>query len=148
MKKIKLTQGKFALVDDGDYQWLNQWKWHYSGGRAVRIIWIGKGHKNRKANTILMHRLINKTPHNFDTDHIDRNPLNNQKNNLRTLTHSQNLHNRPKQKNNRSGFKDIFFDKQTGKWRVQICINGKKISFGRFTDIKLAVIQRNKKWLS
>ena len=41
MKRIPLTQGKFALVDDEDYVWLNQWKWSIVGGKNG----IGKDHK-------------------------------------------------------------------------------------------------------
>ena len=148
MKKIKLTQNKCALVDDDMYEYLNQWKWHYSCGRATRTIWFGHGHRNRKAKIIHMHRLVNNTLEGFETDHIDRNPLNNQKSNLRTVTHSKNLHNRPKQKNNVSGYKNIYWDTQTKKWRVQIQIENRVVSLGRFYNIQDAILERNKKWIS
>ena len=35
-KEVELTQGKFAIVDDGDYQELNKYNWHYAGGYAIR----------------------------------------------------------------------------------------------------------------
>jgi len=131
MRKIKLTQGKYALVDDEDYEYLNQWKWHYSQGRATRIIWHGSK-PDRRGDHVMMHRLLNKTPDGYDTDHINRNPLDNRKSNLRTTTHSENLHNRPKQSNNTSGYKGVSFDKETGKWRAFIKYPDKWHNLGRF----------------
>lgn len=70
MKKIPLTQGKFALVDDSDYEWLNQWKWHFHNGYAV----MSGPRGTEKREHILMHREIMKTPNgkqfhlgNFET---------------------------------------------------------------------------------
>ncbi len=85
MKKIPLTQGKFALVDDEDFEYLNQWKWKFLSGYAARK----KGKK-----TIYMHRLVNNTLDNKSTDHINMNKSDNRKENLRSSTSSQNKFNR------------------------------------------------------
>jgi surfactin synthase thioesterase subunit len=58
MKQIHLTQGKFALVDDEDFDWLNQWKWHYDKGYADRTV---------DGKHIYMHRAIMNTPDNMKT---------------------------------------------------------------------------------
>jgi hypothetical protein len=93
MKLIKLTRGKFAKVDDADYEWLNQWKWctkkswNTFYARRQTII-------NGKKKTIIMHRLIMNTPSDLQVDHIDHDGLNNQRNNLRNCTNQQNSLNR------------------------------------------------------
>ena len=95
MKEIKLTQGKVALVDDADFEWLNQYKWfaNKQGNSfyAVRNTpWID-GHRTQ----VSMHRqILNLTDPNIFGDHRDRNGLNNQRNNLRVATRSQNGTNR------------------------------------------------------
>ena len=70
MKKIPLTQKQFALVDDENFKWLNQWKWYFSNGYAMRGF-----RKNGKIIRLLMHREILKTPKGKDTDHINSNKL-------------------------------------------------------------------------
>lgn len=76
MKEIKLTQGKVALVDDEDFEYLNQWKWHamkiknaYYAKRSVEI--------NGKSKSILMHRIIMNTPDNLQIDHVFHNTFDN-----------------------------------------------------------------------
>src|SRR3990167_164487 len=103
MKKIKLTQNKYALVDDEDFKELNQSKWLCdSSGYAGRDV---GGRKNKKR--ILMHRLLNNTPKGFHTDHINRDKLDNRKENLRTTTCSQNILNSKLSKKNTSGHKGV-----------------------------------------
>lgn len=100
MKLIELSGkygiGKFAQVDDEDYDYLIQWKWNTGRPErglkyAGRMPWIkGKGRGGR----IKMHRVImGVTDPKILVDHVDRNPLNNQRSNLRIATASQNCSN-------------------------------------------------------
>lgn len=130
MKEIQLTQGKVALVDDEDFDYLNQFKWYtnkcghgYDKFYAVRL---------NKHENVHMHRLIMNTPDGFYTDHIDGDGLNNQKNNLRICTSSQNQANKKKCKNNNCGFKGVHLDKPRNKWKATIHKNNKTIFLGRF----------------
>ena len=79
-----------------------------------------------------MHRVVVKTTKGMDTDHIDGDGLNNQRDNLRVCTHSQNIMNRGIQKNSTSGFKGITWNKLGRKWQSQIKVNGKYIYLGIF----------------
>ena len=63
MKLIPLTQGKFAMVDDEDYEWLNQWKWcaqNCNGIYAARGVVV-----NGKKRNIRMQNVINPPPNGF-----------------------------------------------------------------------------------
>jgi gluconate kinase len=67
-------------------------------------------------------------------DHIDRNRLNCQRNNLRPATNSQNLANRGKNRNNTSGYKGVTWDKERRKWLAQIEVRGRNRCLGRYDD--------------
>lgn len=129
MKKIKLTQGKFALVDDEDFDWLNQWKWHYDGSYAA--------HKASKK--VYMHRLINKTLSGFQTDHINRDKLDNQRNNLRTVSSSQNSLNITVRTDNKSGTTGVFWRQDRRKWSVYINKDGKRRYLGHHVNLNDAI---------
>lgn len=141
VKEIILYGNKgIALVDDEDYDWLNQYSWCLHGyGYATTSI-----KNNKKYITKGMHRLIMKEPINLDIDHIDHNVLNNQKNNLRSVVRSQNNMNRKPLKNSSSIFKGVSWIKRDKKWLSRIKLNGKSIHLGVFKSEKDAAIAYNK----
>ena len=138
MKKIRLTQGKHSLVDDNDYDWLNQWKWYakFDGYNwyAARSKYLGYDNtKNQPiSKTIRMHTVFFEIPVNMEVDHIDRNGLNNQRNNLRVITHQTNCLNRKKRIDNVSGYRGVSFKAQSSKWQAQGSINSKSVYLGLF----------------
>ena len=140
-KKIELTQGKFALVDDNVFEELNQYKWfaHRSGYAfyAHRNIQIGK-----KRVTIPMHRQILGLSYGdkWLADHINRNGLDNRSKNLRVVTKSENNRNRREHKNNTSGHRGITWHKE--RWCARIGLNGKKIWLGYHKNIQDAIEAR------
>jgi len=132
MKKIKLTQGKVALVDDEDYEYLNQWKWYLVKPRYIYYaIRIGK-RINGKNKHIYMHRVIMNTPSWLQVDHIDHNGLNNQKSNLRNCNNSQNNANKTLRNNNK--YRGICWVESRKRWIASMTFNNKKINLGRFKD--------------
>lgn len=133
MKKIPLTQGKFALVDDEDFEWLNQYKWYAAKQSNIFYAWrkVGK-YPNQK--TIRMHRQIMNAPKNQDIDHINHNGLDNRKFNLRFCTDSQNQHNQLPYKNCSSTYKGVCWKKHDKKWCSQITKNDHKIYIGCFSN--------------
>jgi len=139
MKQIELTQGKIAIVDDCDYEWLSQWKWHYNSGRG----YAARNSSRPNQKTLWMHHVI--LEHAgidfIHIDHIDRDKLNNRRKNLRPATLSQNQWNQKKYRNNTSGFKGVY--KNRNKWCAQIRVNGKRIHIGYFVDLKEAALAYN-----
>lgn len=116
MKRIKLTQNMFALVDDEWFDYLNQFKWqYYTGGYAARQ--TGGRPPNRR--TIYMHRQIAGTPVGMDTDHINGDKLDNRSKNIRIVDHKTNLNAYMKlDKRNKSGYRGV--SSYRGKWRARI----------------------------
>ena len=134
MKKIKLTRNKYALVDDTDFDSLNEHKWWFTTrGYAVR---------EENGKVIFMHRVINATPKGLDTDHINRNKLDNRKSNLRSITRSKNCMNVNPPKNNTSGYLGV--QKHAEGWMARIKVNYKHIYLGYFKHIDDAIQARKK----
>jgi len=143
MKRIKLRKGQYALVDDEDFEYLNQYRWHLSdGGYARRSQHIRVDTNQYKSQIIRMHRIINQTPEGLYTDHINRNKLDNRRFNLRTVNKSLNSINRDKPKNNQSGYKGVYWDTWSKKWRAELKINYKKVTLGRYAKLQDAVRAR------
>ena len=137
MKYIKLTKDKFAIVNDEDYEKVNQHKWCYDClDYAVRN--KGQSKKQRMQNFIL------NPPIGFIIDHINGNGLDNRRNNLRIATQSQNRANSIINKNNTSGHRGVYWYKPYNKWMVMIMVNYKQIFLGYHIDKLKAVRIYNK----
>lgn len=122
MKRILLS-GKekiYTLVDDQDFLWANKRKWKLSSSGYVSR---SGGIKDGKHKTFLLHRLICKTPSGMETDHINRNKLDNRRENLRVMTSRQNHFNTSIRKDNKTGFRGIHFDKNRKRWVLQVVID-------------------------
>lgn len=127
--RIPTTKGMSALVsaEDADLCVL-RWRVARSSAKrfyAARSIRVGV---NKQA-TLMMHRVIGRRlgfPENLEIDHINGDPMDNRRVNLRPATRSQNLANKGPQKTNKLGVKGVC--KIGNRFRPQLHVNGKIIS--------------------
>ncbi len=133
MRRIKLTQGKFAIVDNKDYDRLSKFKWFarrgFSTFYAVRNVGV-----NGNQRHLRMHRVIMKPPKDRQIDHRNHNGLDNQRSNLRVCTHAENHYNQLPQKGCSSQFKGVSWHKHDQKWMSNILFNGKQFYLGYFDN--------------
>ncbi len=136
MKQIPLTKGQFAIVDDEDFEYLNQWKWFASYcTRGKRYYALRAERLNGKNRSIGMHRLLlGLNDKSIIADHIDHNTLNNTRSNLRAVTHAQNMTNRLPKHNGSSKFLGVYKVKNKNYWVAQITKNGEKMKTGFFKN--------------
>ena len=104
MRTIPLTQGYSTIVDDSDYEEMSKYKWCYAEGYAVRRRWCKQ---EKRYYTVKMHREITNAPKGLLVDHKDGNKLNNTRSNLRICTHTENVRNSQKPRNNTTGYKGV-----------------------------------------
>lgn len=115
------------MVDDEDYEFLNQYKWHFTAkGYASRKVHFPSSRAKQVGKEFLMHRVIAFATPDYQVDHIDGNKLNNQKSNLRLCTNSQNHMNKKLQSNSSSGYKGVSFEKSINRYRAYINFEGKR----------------------
>jgi hypothetical protein len=96
MKRIILTKGYEALVDDDDYETVNRFNWHmgnYNHGYTVYAK-TSLPRNGGEKRFMLLHNFIMQPPDGFTVDHIDKNGLNCQRNNMRFATKTQQVTNR------------------------------------------------------
>jgi hypothetical protein len=137
VKRISLSGGRaFALVDDADFEFLSQFKWYFVDGYAV--------------TNVKMHKLLLNAPAEQIVDHINRVRLDNQRQNLRIATKSQNAQNMAPRVGSATGIKGVgpnwtVWTKRDGTvikraygWRVQICKDGKDYRFPVMRNLRAA----------
>jgi hypothetical protein len=127
MKTIDLPQGKVALVSDEDYEELAQYSWRLSGKGYAMTYSDGAA--------LTMHRLLLGAKKGEEVDHINGDPLDNRRENLRKCTHAENMKNRKMHANNKLGVKGVYWDVQRTSFRAQIKVDGRKIHLGLFDSV-------------
>lgn len=135
MKEIPLTQGKFAIVDDSDYEILIRYRWHFNKGYAVRIV---RTPNSKKRTYIGMHNVILGTPEGMEGEHRDGNGLNNLRSNLRICTHAENMRNHALLKRNKYGLTGIYWRAKKRRFTATIYFNCSTIHLGTFKTIEEA----------
>ena len=134
---VKLTQGQVAIVDAEDLEKIGEYRWYASWQPASSKYYVQGRIKG--SSTIGMQRVIMNSDKGLSVDHIDGNPLNNRKSNLRICTQSKNLINMAKRKSI-LGEKGVF--KNGNKFTARISVDGNSIYLGTFDTLEDAVNAR------
>lgn len=138
MKFIPLTKGQSAIIDDADYEFLNQFRWFVKKD-GYAIAWT---RENGKRKWLKMHRLVVAANPSEMVDHVDKNKLNNQRANLRICSDSQNKQNTNKKVGQyTSKYKGVSWQKRRRKWHAYVTIGGRKIHLGSY-DQELEAAQK------
>lgn len=131
-----VASGQRFIFDRDDYSMIKKYTWYVDKHGYVRT----KIH----SKTVLLHRLLASPPDNMQVDHINLDPSDNRKSNLRHATNQQNVCNQPTDRENTSGYKGVSWHKMRRKWASQIHVHGKHISLGLYANIQDAARAYNK----
>jgi hypothetical protein len=132
MREIPLTQGKVALVDDEDFERINQHKWYL---RKFKGRLYAERDTRPKRQKIKMHREVLRLKYGEDKiiDHRNHNGLDNRRCNLRICTNAENTHNqRAQTRQKTSKYKGVHWNKKDHRWHAQIKYNNKIYHLGTF----------------
>ena len=120
-----------VLIDNDDAEKVSKYNWWLKNNHYVyTIVVVGE-----KRTSLYLHRLLINASIDTEVDHINRNPLDNRKGNLRLATRSQN-------NMNKSGIRGV--SKFRDKWRARIKKDKKEFHVGIFNTKKEAIEARQK----
>jgi hypothetical protein len=133
MARIILHNGMAALVDDDLYEELNRHSWTFKArksgsGYAIRSVKDEDGRRR----TEYMHRRVAQTPEGLLTDHVNGDPLDNRRCNLRHVDKRQNGMNRQSNRGSTSQYIGVSFIRRYQKWCAQIKAGDRIINLGYY----------------
>lgn len=151
MKTLPISGKKkgIILLDDSDHEWASKYRWHLSTwGYPIRGVRLPDGkHTTRRLSCEIL-----KLSDDQEVDHKNRNPLDNQRKNLRPASKNQNSWNKGLQKNNSTGVKGVSWrppkGTRRGRFVARIMLFGKHLSIGSFQSLEeaeKAIIDADKK---
>lgn len=131
LKSRNGTELARAIIDIEDVEICSKQVWHFTTTNGVRT------GKKKNLPTTFIHRYIYQyhngiIPEGFVIDHINRNPLDNRKCNLRLCTQQQNSWNKGISPKNKVGYRGVYFNTRDNKWISQISVNRKNKILGKF----------------
>ena len=129
--------GEVFIFDAEDFHKIEDIPWYRCNVNTNTGPYIGN------KDGICLHRFIIKAPSGYEIDHINLNPLDNRKCNLRVCTHQQNQCNHPLQRNNTSGVTGVSFYHPRNKYRARIKCFQKELHLGYYKSFLEAVQARN-----
>lgn len=136
-----------VLIDIEDINKIEIAKWHAQYDETINNYYIVANERNttvKNRKMLILHRYIMNCPDNMETDHINRNTLDNRKQNLRNVESIINKRNKGFYNNNKSGYKYIYWKKDKQRWRVEINRKDIKKIVGNYKTKEEAVMNRNK----
>lgn len=135
-KRIPLTQGQVAIIDNEDYERLSKHKWcaRWDPDTKTYVALRNGPRAEIPRRTIFMSREIMNPPDGKVVDHKDHNTLDSRKSNLRVCSATQNARNRIVNPNTTSGWKGVSCDKRTNKFYARIRVDGSRMYLGSFED--------------
>ena len=137
MVKVEIYSNKYGYIyttiDKEDIHILDKYKLRVKFDKTINGFYIYTGRMNNKKWEVnLLHRIITNCPKGMQVDHINRNPLDNIKSNLRVCTNIVNANNRKTRCDNKVGVRGIAYNYKKDIYTVRKNINGKR----RFTRCK------------
>lgn len=133
---LKMKDNIEFEISEEDFEMVNSFVWHKAGNYI----------RNSKGQWL--HRLITNCPKGLEVDHIDRNPLNNKRENLRCVTRAENNRNKrqynkyPNKSTGIYGIDAVKSRRKDGKPYFRVRINGLKAN--KFSKLISAIKYRNK----
>lgn len=142
MKKIPLSKGEVALVDDEDFARVNRLSWYcLVGATGLKYaVHDGRSFDRKRGKLIYMHRFVLGARAAELVDHWDGNGLDNRRRNLRCCTHSQNLCNQRKHHEASSKYKGVYWWGYVEGWASEITVSKKGTYIGTFSEEKDAAL--------
>jgi hypothetical protein len=141
MKEISLSKGKFALIDDEDFERVSQFKWTLQTGRTTYYA-ARNDTSSGKRKYIYLHRFIlDLTDRKLMVDHINGNGLDNRRENLRVCTNGQNQRNKSKASHSTQLYKGVRRRRTLqNRYEARIRVDGQDIYLGRYDTPEEAAI--------